>query len=425
MKKSSKALVLATTALSPLTFAAGFQISEHSVSGLGRAYAGEAAMVDNAAVIARNPAAMSYFDKQSVSIVGHYIDPSVDVEGSNSGAADASADDIAPSAFVPGAFYVLPIDEKLAFGVALTSHFGLSSDYPSSYGGAEFAQDASLKAIYITPQVSYKFNDAFSVGFGVSYISGEGELSNSFSGVAAQGFNNSPLGGLYTATPGDTVLDLEADGDGFGWNVGAMWQINENSRLGFRYMAAVDLDTDAEYRVFSAEAIQQTNGMVAYADLKGTLTFNLPDVAELSYTQKVSDQWDVSASLMHTGWSSFEELAVDGTQLKEEDWEDAMRYSIGADYKVNDDISIRFGYAFDESPVKDEKRTLSIPDADRNWFSVGATFGLEVGSIDAAFTYVQGDSVDVNEPSTLGTTFVGELTKTDAFIYAVGYNIAF
>ena len=41
--------------------AAAFQLSEVSTSGLGRSYAGEAAINDNAAVIATNPAPMSYF----------------------------------------------------------------------------------------------------------------------------------------------------------------------------------------------------------------------------------------------------------------------------------------------------------------------------------------------------------------------------
>nr|WP_254796066.1 outer membrane protein transport protein [Moritella viscosa]SHO00435.1 Putative long-chain fatty acid transport protein [Moritella viscosa] len=43
--------------------AAGFQVSEHSASGLGRAFAGEAAVADNASVLARNPAAMTRFNK--------------------------------------------------------------------------------------------------------------------------------------------------------------------------------------------------------------------------------------------------------------------------------------------------------------------------------------------------------------------------
>ncbi len=88
------------------------------------------------------------------------------------------------------------------------------------------------------------------------------------------------------------------------------------------------------------------------------------------------------------------------------------------------DIAIRFGYAYDESAVDDENRTLSIPDADRNWYSFGGTFGLPAGSIDAALTIVQGKKVSVYEDDS-GTVFDGELSKTDAYIASVAYNIEF
>ncbi|SUU82358.1 47 kDa outer membrane protein precursor [Aggregatibacter actinomycetemcomitans] len=45
--------------------AAAFQLAEISTSGLGRAYAGEAAIADNAAVVATNPALMSLFKQKT------------------------------------------------------------------------------------------------------------------------------------------------------------------------------------------------------------------------------------------------------------------------------------------------------------------------------------------------------------------------
>ena len=81
-----KSLIAATIALATgQVHAAAFQLNEHSASGLGRAYAGEAAIADNASVLARNPAAMTTFDKMAVSVSGTYIKPDVDVEGKTSG----------------------------------------------------------------------------------------------------------------------------------------------------------------------------------------------------------------------------------------------------------------------------------------------------------------------------------------------------
>lgn len=50
---------------------AGFQVAEHSASGLGRAFSGEGAVADNASVLARNPAAMTLSKK--LSFLAHFL----------------------------------------------------------------------------------------------------------------------------------------------------------------------------------------------------------------------------------------------------------------------------------------------------------------------------------------------------------------
>ncbi|AZQ84693.1 hypothetical protein EKO29_12125 [Colwellia sp. Arc7-635] len=63
------------------SYSASFQLNETSASGLGRAFAGDGVIADDAAVLARNPAAMALFDKASLSIAATYVDPGVDIEG--------------------------------------------------------------------------------------------------------------------------------------------------------------------------------------------------------------------------------------------------------------------------------------------------------------------------------------------------------
>lgn len=50
------------------TLAAGFQLNAQSATGIGRAFAGDAVIADNAAVMARNPAAMALFDEKALSL---------------------------------------------------------------------------------------------------------------------------------------------------------------------------------------------------------------------------------------------------------------------------------------------------------------------------------------------------------------------
>ncbi len=64
-----------------LANAAGFQLAEYSATGLGRAYAGEAAMADNASAQWRNPAMLTYLEGTQVSVGAIYVNPNIDVEG--------------------------------------------------------------------------------------------------------------------------------------------------------------------------------------------------------------------------------------------------------------------------------------------------------------------------------------------------------
>ncbi|WP_281645393.1 outer membrane protein transport protein [Parendozoicomonas sp. Alg238-R29] len=87
------------------------QISAHSAAGLGRTFADEVAMADDVSVVARNPAGMSLFDRKTVTVVGSYVIP--DIEVSKNGSA-SGAKSVAGEAFVPAAYIVRPAGLSLS-----------------------------------------------------------------------------------------------------------------------------------------------------------------------------------------------------------------------------------------------------------------------------------------------------------------------
>jgi long-chain fatty acid transport protein len=95
-------------------FAATFQFAEHSATGVGRAFAGEAAIAYSAAVVARNPALKSFFKNAQLSMLGTFISPDVSVSGGSapvySTAAGLDDDNIAPEALIPAIYYVAPVN---------------------------------------------------------------------------------------------------------------------------------------------------------------------------------------------------------------------------------------------------------------------------------------------------------------------------
>ncbi|BBQ30740.1 outer membrane protein transport protein [Aeromonas caviae] len=383
-------IATAMTLASTQTFAAAFQLNEHSASGLGRAYAGEAAIADNAAVLSRNPAAMTTFDKMALSFSGTYIKPDVDVEGKIAGAIPASESDIAPDAFVPASYFIQPLNDQWAWGIGLFSNYGLSTEYSKTFAAGAGAGDTELLTFNINPNIAYRINSSFSVGAGINAVYAAAEL-------------NRYAGALSAAIPGansDTRLaHLKGDTWGFGWNVGTLYEINENNRLALTYRSQVDLSFDGDFQ--GATSLNRV--------VDGNLKLDLPAQAEFAGYHRLNQQFAVHYSVNWTDWSAFQELKATSSGCnmpgqpgvclnKPEKFKDSTRYSLGGTWYVNPSWEARIGFAYDNTPIEPEYRSLSIPDSDRVWYSAGATYHIDKDmSVDFGMAYLDGKEVDVNE----------------------------
>src|SRR5690606_26645774 len=54
--------------------------------------------------------------------------------------------------------------------------------------------------------------------------------------------------------------------------------------------------------------------------------------------------------------------------------DDCWFYSVGAENALNDRWTLRGGIGRDESPIAFQHRTPRMPDEDRTWFAIGATW---------------------------------------------------
>lgn len=165
--------------------AAAFQLAEVSTSGLGRAYAGEAAIADNASVVATNPALMSLFKTAQFSTGGVYIDSRINMNGDvNSDAiitstssgvktikhGSASQRNVIPGAFVPNLYFVAPVNDKFALGAGMNVNFGLKSEYDDSYDAGIFGGKTDLSAINLNLSGAYRVTEGLSLGLGVNAV---------------------------------------------------------------------------------------------------------------------------------------------------------------------------------------------------------------------------------------------------------------
>ncbi|MFQ3198012.1 MAG: long-chain fatty acid transport protein [Paraglaciecola sp.] len=430
MRLNNFFLAAGLSTLSLNSFAAAFQLSEHSASGLGRAFAGDAAMAENASVVSRNPALMSQFRENQLSVVGTYILPDVSLGGESgpvySSAAALNNDSIAPEAFVPATYFVMPLDDKFAVGFGLFSNFGLATEFDEDYAAGQLAGKTEIVTVNFNTSVSYQVNQRLTVAAGLNYVYADatitrhvGDLSNA---LAAQGLS----------VPASTLaLDLEGDDYGYGYNLGVAYDLDENSRFGLHYRSKVDITFDGIYSNALPAIVGLFPNGQSGAVQPGKVALELPATAEFSGSHQLDEKWGVHYSVLWTQWSSFERLEafVPGQNepvfAKEENFSDSFRYAMGADYQLNSHFKLRAGIAYDETPTDSQLLSISIPDTNRLWISTGGTYLLDdSSSVDLGLSVIRGEERTFTETDDAGGAWEFS-SEGNAFIVAVQYNYGF
>ncbi|MGI9874577.1 outer membrane protein transport protein [Vibrio chagasii] len=415
-KKSLLAVTI--TLASSQAMAAGFQINAQSATGIGRAFAGDAVIADNASVMARNPAAMALFDKTELSLGFESITSMIEVKDAeykslgtlNRPVSVADTDDVGDTSIAPNIHLIVPVNEKFAWGVNAYSNFGTKTEFSDDYVGTEYGGLTDVMSINFGLAGSYRLNEQWSFGAGLDLIYGQGTMKRTGS----------------QTLPGLTGVDLvnvdEADGWAVGFNVGTVYELDENNRFGLSYRYSPEI--------------------TAKDDKGQEITLPLPDMAEFSGYHKIEDtKFAVHYSVQWIGWSAFDQIDFENLQgsplgssyQKQYQWQDGWHYAIGGTYYLNDTWTLRTGYMYDTS-AQDELTSISVPDSDRQWLSAGFTYHIDDKSnVDFGFTYLLGDDVKVNESTVVagpgGTPIeassISATTHADAILLGLQYSRSF
>ncbi|ABK47684.1 OmpP1/FadL family transporter [Shewanella bicestrii] len=428
MKSFNKTLLAVAVALaSSQTFASGFQLNSQSATGMGRAFAGDAVIADNASVLSRNPAAMALFDKDAISLGLTYADITVDVKDVNfgGGAYDlGSIDDAGSSKVIPNIFYIHPIDDKFAVGFAAFSNFGTGTDASSLSKNKPAAPfdllgETEVTTVNFNASVSYRINDMFSIGAGLDAVYGEGRLTRNMG-----------------TTP---LVDVDADGWAFGGIVGATVELNKDNRFGISYRFSPTVNVEGDINTVSMTTIPGV-GAVPVTTSFDSLDVPLADIFQVAGFHQITPKFALHYTAQHTQWGNFDQItAKDGTAtiaavgvtqpvgdvaLKEYQWKDSWLFSVGGTYTINEQFTVRAGYMHDQGVV-DEISSISFPDSDRNWYTAGMSYHINPqNTVDLGIAYIKGEEVHLIENSAI-TGPVNAVTESKGMYYSVQYSYQF
>ena len=400
--------------------AGGFAIATQSGSGTGNAFAGGAAVAEDASVVWSNPAGMTALP-QGITVTGalHGVRPSFKFnDGGSTGAFAApgtgnGGDGGGEWVYIPNGFLSMSIGPSLRLGLALNAPFGLTTDYDIGWRGQLTALRSSIKTVNIQPSIAYKINDMFSIGGGVSYQKIDATLTN-FTG-AATGFSQ-----------------LKAGDWGYGFNLGATIQPASGTRIGLHYRSSIKYKLDGT-AIFAGGPFSPAASGGVTADLK------TPDSASASIVQQITSNLDLLGDITWTGWSKIQNLTVirttaapgvgaaAGSTLTNLPflWDNTWRFGIGANYKLSQAAKLRAGLAFDQTPTKDLTRTPRLPDQNRTWLAFGFQYKpTKNGALDIAYAHEFVRNASVNTNVAPGSNLIGTF-KDKADIISIQYSHTF
>lgn len=424
LHQSALALALAGAAV-PAS-AAFFQLLENNASGLGNAFAGGAAIAEDASTVWYNPAGMTRLKGQQLVVAGHFIDPRFKASVNSASAAailggsniSGGGSDAGESAFVPNLYYTRPITSDFSIGAGINAPFGLATEYDSTWAGRYYALRSEIKTVNINFAGAYKLNDVVSVGAGINYQKLDAELTQAidFATICNAAGQAATCGSAAGFNPNTNPLDgkarVVADGTAWGYNLGLLTQLENDMRIGIAFRSKIEHSlsgTIGVTRPITGSGI--VNGTVA-AVADGLSLVNsgaeadviLPATLSISAYTPLGSRWAVMADVTRTYWSALPELRIqfDSNQADSVvtlNLKDVYRYSVGATHKTSGAWMFRGGIALDQSPVASESDgTPRLPDGDRTWFSAGASLQVSPTlSFDFGYVYIKVDDPKIRK----------------------------
>ena len=375
---------LAVLAMTFSAHAGGYQLNDYSVTGLGRSYAGQGIMGDDYSAIAYNPAGMTLMKRSGVQQALSMINLKSDLKGLGSNEGNSAKMDFWQP--VPAGFAQYNVNDKLFLGMGIYGSYGLKTQYKSDWFGKYSAILSKLDIADFNFSAAYKVTQHWSVGASAILRYIYGRMTQKY-----------PSGTPYG--------DLDVNFNVHGWtqtgSLGVMYEVDDKTRFGL------------SYRLRSAQRakglFKRTAERPELAMMNGSFDVNanpdLPETVTFSAYHRYKDL-GFSGTARWTHWtSSFPSFTIrsegipgTGEKISEYRYANTWTLTAGVDYYYDQNWTFRLGGGWDESPThKPERRTFRIPDNDRWWMSVGASYAKNNWQIDMAYAHMIGKTGESTE----------------------------
>lgn len=403
-------LLAATTAAN----AGGFALREQGAAGQGASFAGVAAAGGALSSMYWNPATITQYNGKTVELSVSGIMPTASHSFTTSSlAAFGTPGDSGLDALVPSSYVSWQVNDKVWLGMSVNAPIGLGVHFPQvNAASSGSGNSANVQTYNFAPTVAYKINDMVSVAVGLQaqYIKAS---YDAFLGTQPR---------IGTLNGADWA---------FGWTAGVTFRPLAATQIGIGYRSAIDHTINGDWQVPAALAPATQPG-------SAQLGLKLPGTFTVGLRQGITDRFTLLAGFEWANWSRIGTsnlLQGNGAQLTlggapitfPFQYRDGYFYSLGGEYKLDPAWTLRAGIAFESTPISDGVRTTRIPDNDRMWYSVGASYkpaSFRGVTFDVGYSYIDVKSASVcmgpaagggcptNPWSSTTLTYVGSVKTT-------------
>lgn len=426
-------LVAATALAGAFGFAASanaqaFYLQEQSARAAGRAFSGEAADT-GAASLWWNPASIAGMTDAEATLNASLILPRGKVGDTGTlirrpggtfapVGGDAVTRNPINNGVLPSGAIAIPLGDRVAVGLAITSPYSFTTDYPETSWARYSALKTELRTIDIQPTLAVAVTDWLRIGAGANIEYTDASLANA-------------LPNLSTALP-DGRQELKGNGWDLGWSAGFQMH-NDFATIGVAYKSAIKHNLKGDLEVSGLVGPLAGSNM-ALSDVEAN--FYTPAQVIVGARFRLTDRLTLNGQVVHYGWSKFDAIRL-GAPINEalpQNYRDSWSLATGVDYAASSKLTLRAGIQHAQTPTRDGERDARVPDSDRWNYAIGASYALTPGfTLDAGANYVSFEDTTIDRvtaayPGTAAQTPIltsGTLTDARALVFSLGGRLRF
>jgi long-chain fatty acid transport protein len=364
----AKAKPAATSDLQQITAPAN---NSYSTAGIATSYAGSATGAHDISDSFSNAAILSDIKSNQILVGATYLhlgiyskdnqlinDPVKYLLIENPSTIHSATNNILPSIFVAA-----PVNDKIVFGLAVTSPFGITTKYNPNWIGAFEAMTTKIRTTNINPSIAYKIDDPLSVAFGLQAQYINLRLTNSTSSHS-----------------GGDVYQVNSSGWDYGFNLGTKYKFNDKLAFGIGYHSKI------KHRL-SAKA-ETPNYDTAY-NFKSEIT--TPEIITAGTSYQLNEKIQLLSDINWYRWSKTQGFTINDTHYfrstPQYHLKDSFKYSLGINYQHNQKLVLRGGLSYETDPTTIHNRNPRTSGGDK--IAIGSGFGYktsDASQLDLAYS---------------------------------------